>query len=467
MTKRSKKSPQSVIGLNLSEGQLRAFAMTRAKGSVAVDKIANTALVLDLQHPEAELVGREIRNHLDAANIKDRDCVVALPEKWIMTQTTRVPELSADDLNGFLEIEAEKGFPCDLAQLQIARSFCRSGTATFVTQFAVRKENLEHLAQIMRSAGLRPVSFTLGLAALPGVAAPAGQGGVSVVIEATGAAVAISAGGGIAAVRTGDATVGSELGETVINGSAVTREVRITVEQVPAELRSELREVTLYGEEPMVTQLREALADWTKAAGFKLSVRDGNEQPVAEQIARELAVSWLEGRGNGLEFLPPRPTRWNILMARYSSKRLAAAGFAAAAVAVIVILAFGWQEYRRWSLQSRWHAMEGQVTDLQAVQARVREYRPWNDISFHDLKIIQRVTECFPDNGSVTAKSVEIQGASTVTITGTARDNTALLRTLDQLRKAKEIRALKVEQIRGQTPEQFTCSFRWDNGGST
>ena len=48
-----------------------------------------------------------------------------------------------------------------------------------------------------------------------------------------------------------------------------------------------------------------------------------------------------------------------------------------------------------------------------------------------------------------------------VTVTGTARDNASLLRTLDLLRQSKEVQGLKIEQIRGKTPAQFTFTFRW------
>ena len=36
-----------------------------------------------------------------------------------------------------------------------------------------------------------------------------------------------------------------------------------------------------------------------------------------------------------------------------------------------------------------------------------------------------------------------------------------LLRTLDLLRQSKEVQGLKIEQIRGKTPAQFTFTFRW------
>ena len=102
-----------------------------------------------------------------------------------------------------------------------------------------------------------------------------------------------------------------------------------------------------------------------------------------------------------------------------------------------------------------------QVGELEAIQARIREFRPWYDTSYRNLTIMKRVVECFPDNGSVTAKSVEIHGPAAVTVIGTAKDNPSLLRVLDLLRQAKEVQGLKIEQIRGKTPAQFTFTFRW------
>ena len=47
------------------------------------------------------------------------------------------------------------------------------------------------------------------------------------------------------------------------------------------------------------------------------------------------------------------------------------------------------------------------------------------------------------------------------------RDNTALLKTTDDLRKVKEVQGLKIEQIRGKAPQQFTFTFRWNVNSST
>lgn len=472
MKRKIPKRAQSVLGLTLSDGQLRAFHVTRTKSGLEVVKAASATLTLDLLHPEAELIGREIKNHLDAAGIRERHCVVGLPSRWVMSQHTKMPDLSPEDAASFLLIEAEKGFPVDPAHLQIARSHQQSTAGDFVTQLAVRREQIEQLGTVLKAAGLKPVSFSLGLAALPQAIPPAGSGGrITVAVDPAGVALLVSAGGGIAAFRTFEASIESEAGEKIVNGAAVARELRITFEQVPAALRSEVKTLFLTGDSTMVRQLAESLGDWAQAAGLAIARGDLPEKNLSAEIAEKLAANWLAGSGPDLEFLPPRPGRWALMMARYNSKRLATIGFAAAAVTVIAVAAFGWHEYRRSSLQSQWNAMQAQVTQLDAVQARIREFRPWYDTSFRSLNIIKRVTESFPDNGTVTAKSFELRGTGStiVTISGTMRDKTALLRVQELLHKAKEVQGLKIDQIRSPTtgPAQFTITFRWTSVSGT
>ncbi len=456
-----KKRFQSVVGLSVADGQLSIAHVARAKSVVATLRSVSAPLSLDLLHPEAELIGREILNHLEAANVRERHCVVALPPSWIMSQHSQVPELSADDTASLLQIEADKGFPCNSDELQLARSSQQSGEHHYVTQLAVRQDQLSRLSAVLKSAGLKPVSFSIGLAALPEAIPVEGEGRILLVVEPKGATLLVTAGGGIAAFRTLESTIESEVGENVINGKALARELRITYEQIPADLRREVNRLALRGDPKMVGQLAEVVRDWARDVDLAVEVGTGSGRPSGEEMAEHLATRLILEGGSQLEFLPPRPSRWALLMARYSSKRLATAGFAAAAAAVVVAVLFGWQEYRRWTLRSTWQEMALQVGELEAIQARIREFRPWYDTSYRNLTIMKRVVECFPDNGSVTAKSVEIHGPAAVTVIGTAKDNPSLLRVLDLLRQAKEVQGLKIEQIRGKTPAQFTFTFRW------
>jgi len=459
-----KSRPQTILGLSLHEGRLAAALLVRAKSGVAEVRSASAALSLDLLQPEAALVGREIANQLEAAGIRERRCVIAVPPAWVMSQQSPLPDLPPADLDSLLQLEAEQGFPCDPAQLQIARSTSRVGGAAFVTQLAVRREHLDRLAAVARAAGLKPVSFSLGQFA-SAADASAGMGGqITVALEARSATLAVAVGGGLAAFRTCDATIESEAGERVANGNAVARELRITFEQIPAALRGQLRHLVLCGDEGLAGQLAERVGPWAAAVGLALAIRPAPPGGLGEWVARELALGWLAPAGPRIEFMPPRRGRWETIRLRYSSKGLATAGMAAGALVAVTGAAFGWQEYRVLSLRSEWEGMRVQVAELQALQDRIRDYRPWYDRSSADLRILARVTQCFPENGSLTAKSFDVHqaaAATTVSISGTARDGQALLRTQEKLRKASEIQNVKVESISGKMPAQFTLTFRW------
>ena len=157
--------------------------------------------------------------------------------------------------------------------------------------------------------------------------------------------------------------------------------------------------------------------------------------------------------------------RIRTLRERVQSSGLSNIAVVAAAV-LILIAAFGWLEYRRWKLQSEWSGMATQVTKLNGVQANITEFRPYYDTSFQSLTVMKGITDCFPDNGVIFAKSFEVRGTTkpnifTVTISGSARDNAAIGRVQDALRKLKEAEAVKIDKLSGKTPIQFTISLRW------
>jgi Tfp pilus assembly protein PilN len=111
--------------------------------------------------------------------------------------------------------------------------------------------------------------------------------------------------------------------------------------------------------------------------------------------------------------------------------------------------------------------MSARVKELDGIQQQIQKYRPWFDESFRSLSILKQLTTAFPEDGTVTAKTVEIRDGNVVNCSGTARDNAALLRMLSQLRAADGVTDLKVDQIRGKSPMQFTFDFHWNKGGGS
>ena len=156
--------------------------------------------------------------------------------------------------------------------------------------------------------------------------------------------------------------------------------------------------------------------------------------------AFSLAAERLAGRRSVFEFLLPKVTPLQQLAARYSSGRLRTAISAAAAIALIAGGLFFFQQCQLWKLEAQWAKLQPTVHELEGVQTQIRQYRPWFDDSVRGLTILRGLTEAFPEDGSVTAKTVEIRDLNTVTCTGIARDRQVLLKTIENVRKVGQFR---------------------------
>src|SRR5690242_16302679 len=117
-----KQRGSTILGLTIDGSRLDGMVLRRTNGAVQVEKTFSATLSLDPMTNDAELVGREIRNSLTAAGVRERRCVVGLPLRWVLTAHTQLPELPEADIASFLQIEAERSFPCDVSTLMTASS---------------------------------------------------------------------------------------------------------------------------------------------------------------------------------------------------------------------------------------------------------------------------------------------------------------------------------------------------------
>jgi hypothetical protein len=197
----------------------------------------------------------------------------------------------------------------------------------------------------------------------------------------------------------------------------------------------------------------------------EVGLQPPQDTPVSASLS--LAAGRLAGRKSPFELLPPRVRPWLQVVARYSSGRWRMAGAAAAAVLLIAAVLLLFQQWQLSRLESKWRGMAAKVRELDTLQQQIRQYRPWYDDTLRGLAILRELTLAFPEDGVVSAKTVEIHDLNGVTCTGTTRDNQALLKTLERLRATKQVSDLRVSQIRGTKPPlQFTFDFHWNEGGA-
>src|SRR5208282_5878240 len=162
----------SVVGLALDGSRLEGVALRRTNGALQLHQTFSVTLSLDPLTAAPELVGREIRNHLDAAGVRERHCVLGVPLKWVLTAHTELPPLPEADAASLLQLEAERGFPTDVATLQVASSSCPlAADKKHVLLAGIPSAHIATLEKVLAAAKLKPASFALGLAALQPAAA--------------------------------------------------------------------------------------------------------------------------------------------------------------------------------------------------------------------------------------------------------------------------------------------------------
>lgn len=472
-----KKRLSSLLGLAIDGSRLEGVVVRRTNGSLQIQQSFSVTLSLDPLTADPELVGREIRNHLDAAEVREKNCIVGLPLRWALTTHAEVPELPEEDVASFLQIEAERGFAADVETLRFAASRCRFGAGKQQALLVgIPRAHVSRLEEALRAAKLKPTSFSLGIAALQPPGLGLSDGVMALRIGETHVGLQVNCGAGVAALRALEGALETEGGRRVLHADLVAREARITLGQLPAELRDSVNRVRIFGPRDLSQQLADEMELRLEALGLKSEIvtryganEFGLQLPVDAVVSQSLslAAGCLAGRKAPFEFLPPRVTAWQHAVKRYSSGKLRTAGMAAAAVLFVLFSAFGFQQWQLGSLQSEWTAIAPKAKDLEALNQQIRQYRPWYDESFRGLSILKQLTTAFPEDGVVTARTVEIRDLNAVTCTGTTRDNQSLLKVLEKLRAGGNAAGLRLDSIRGSKPPmQFTFGFRWSEGGS-
>jgi len=475
----------SLLGLALDGSRLDGLALRRTEGALHVQQTFSVSLSLDPLTNDPELVGREIRNHLDAVGVRERHCIVGLPLKWALTTHVEVPDLPEADIKSFLQIEAERNFPCDVQTLHIvsSRSHAPSGKQHAIL-VGIPKNHLALLEQALRAAKLKPVSFSLPIVALQPPEADASNGVMALAIGESHVGLQVTTGGGVTALRALEGALETEGSQRVLHADLVAREARITLGQMPAELRETVRRIRVFGPRDLAQQLVDEMELRLDAAGLKVeAVARYAANEFGVQLAPDahvspafsLAAGRLAGRHTPFEFLLPKVTPWQQLAARYSSGRLRTVISAAAAVVLLGGGLFFFQQCQLWRLESQWAKLQPTVKQLDDVQQLIRQYRPWYDESMRGtnivrgltgLTILKSVSTAFPEDGSVTAKTVEIHDLNAVTCTGIAWNYQALLKTVARLRAVRQIPDVNLGPTRGQPPAlQFTFNFQWSEGG--
>ena len=466
----------ALLGLTIEGRRLEGVVLSRGKGSLEAGQSFEAQLSLDPLTNDPVLVGQEIRNRLDEAGIRETRCAVGIPLGWVLTLPVKLPEIPEEDVTSFLSLQAERGFPYGPENLCTTTSRCRSvKDGQYATLVAIPKDYLSRLEQVLVAARLKPVSFSLLIAALQPPAATESEGVLALVVGENRVDLQITCGGGVVALRSLEGAIEMDGPRRQIDTELLTREIRLTLGQLPAGFREAVAKIRVFGRAGWTQPLAGEIAAIARRMGLPVEVRTVAQVEGVNALASipentlpalVMALRSLDGNPSSFEFLPPKVNPWLQLTERFSSRRILWTSVTAGSAILLILLAFFVQYMWLAVLESKWHRIEPRVTEIDGMQQNIRKFRPWFDNSARTLTILKKITEAFPEDGAVSVKTLEIKDLADVSCSGVAEDNQALLKLLDRLRDANHIEDVKVQQVRGKSPLQFTFDFHWSEGAT-
>jgi type II secretory pathway component PulM len=451
----------TILGLTF-DGRVMSAVLVRQTGDgVQVMKHCEPRLSLDPISSEPELVGREIRGHLDAAEIRARPCVVAIPLSWALAARIDAPELSGEDLASFIGLQAEREFPFSPSDLSLSVRMPEPGATDRQAIIAALPLNrLAALERMLHAAGLKPVSITLAVTSL----GPNHTDSGAVVLLAAENAIdlCVTTRGGVAALRALEGPTDQGADGFEFDAEALARELRITLRQLSETSASEVGQIHLAGPAALTGPLRDELADCQPLPELPVSLDDYSDVPnEATWPAYGAAARRVRGDKPVFEFLPPRLSPLKRFVSGAANRGVRWLTPVAVAAFLLISGLFLYQHQRLEHLESRWEEMRENVAGLEETQNRIRAYRDWFSDGAPSLEIAQALTEAFPEEGSVWARTVSLKGRGQVTCTGHARSDAAWLAMLSNLRQTQSVTELKVGQVSGDAPLQFSISYCW------
>jgi hypothetical protein len=480
---KSKRST-SILGLALDGNRLEAVVLRRTNGTVQVRQSVSADLALSPLTDDPELAGREIRNHLDKAGIRERRCAVCLPLSWLLTLQTKVPDLPEADLAGFLQLEAERGFHGGPEALFTASSVFQAGAGErFATLLAVPRNHLSTLERVLRAAKLKPSTFGLGVCAAQPAAGDT-QRVITLLVRSSAVDLQVSGGAGIVALRSLDGAIESQGPQKRISAELISREIRITLGQLPGALAHGPGKIRIIGQGEMMRQFIEDISPRLTAMGMTVeAVANASGANFDKALPPELAASgatalgaaWVRGADSAPELLPPKVEAWQLWMSKgLSTRKLIYIGEAGGAVIACVLIAFAVQQWQLSKLRGQWARLQPKVIELTAMQDEINEFRDYYSQAARDVTIWAKLADVFPKNSAVSLKTLEIRDEGVVTCTGVAQDNesfgevftklgedtTNISNVHPEVKGNQNTEAVRTKQV------QFTLSFQWQDGGA-
>ncbi len=417
-----KKTIPSLLSISLNRDRLLATETRRQGDRLLVTRSIDVALNLDPLTADPKLAGRELADHLAAAGIRERRCLICLPLSWALTMQVDLPDLAEEDLNAFLHIQAEREFPYALSDMTLAHSrFHRPNGGQGAVVVSAPRSHIEALQAVFRAAGLRILAITLRPAAV-GADLRDSKGSAAILINRSGMDLMILGGGGIQALRRLDTRLPELHSGDPFDPDPVARELRITLGRRAESTENGDRVVYVFGNNRQLDCIVPPLNDAMARIGWRVegrSARLGFECDYQIDTEPDIPAVAAAGRlifGLPLELLfdIEKRKRHTKLWGKTYTRRTVQFGGAAVAIAFLFLLVLLAREWRLANLESQWKSMAPAVAQAEKLREEANRLRPWHGARSESLAIVKCITEAFPEEGSLWTTSIGIKAMARI-----------------------------------------------------
>jgi hypothetical protein len=444
---------QSALAVTLDPSRTTVDHVRVDAGAIHVVRSMELPLGADAVVAEPEKAAAQLSALLAAHGIRERRCVVCVPPAWALTSSSDVPALAGDDLQGYLELRAEREFPVPVQELRLTHGTCGLPDGKQqLTLAAVSLKRFGAVEKMVQAAGGRVVSLSLGLDRCVREEKTAT---LHLIAQTDHVAAVVAAGHGISVLRAFPGTAES----AGFDPAGFSREIRITLGKLPGPIREAVRHVRFDGAPRAVQPLFDQVAQPLQTLGLECAA-PGAEPPPAAQAA---AARFLAGQPVAFEFVPTQPGRWQSVSRHLDSRNRRWLLGLCATACLGLATAFFVRSSLENRLNAEWQGMRRTVGDLEGLQQKIRQFRPWFETAPQGLHALETLSAAFPDQGEVWAKTIQFSGdPMKVNCAGFAKNQAALMGFVDRLRARPDVQGVQIQQVRGENPLQFSLTYKWE-----
>jgi hypothetical protein len=465
---------RNILGLAVDETGIVVAELEVRSGRPQLRRAGEFLWKLEFRPENVPTLGEQLGQFLRDQRFSAKQAVIGLAAKWVLAKEITVPPAAPEVLAGMLSIQAERAFSLNAGEL--AFDYCsQADTAPKgqVLLLAAQRQLIHQVEELARAAGLRVRSVTVSALALGSALSAADpEHGCGLYVRPTYCEFWSRHDGGPQFIS--HIPMPSKDGTPNEYTQSLAATIRRAILLSPPRDARRPRRITAYDArglaEDIATPLHEQLAP-------EMAVVDGGAEllsqgldgadgaPEMRSVAGVAVALAARAGAPVVDFLNPK-------LARRKAPVHKRAIVWAAIITVAFLVAAGvlLADWRRNSLDVKTYTkqlerMSGDIAAAQEIVDRVSYARSWTSRQPQFLECLRQLTEAFPQEPRVWARSLRLNESGSGALVGKTDREESFYEVLDKLKGNKAFSEVKMVYLRdagrGSREKEFAINFKF------